>query len=290
MPEEPRSQRQRLGRELRKLRKLAGLNGYELAEQVGISQSKVSRIEAGSAVPTVREAGAWARAVGASDEVLADLVGRTEASLTEVEGWRMALRHGLPQLQAEVGALEANARRISNFQPSLVPGLLQTAEYARRVFTLADVVGGQDYAGAVAARVSRQEILFDEDRQFEFLITEGALRWRPGPPKLLLAQLDRVGSVATLSNVSLGFIPQDAEATAVASHGFAIYGDREDDGEPFVRVEVIHGELTVSDPDDVAIYRERFSRLGAAAVFDDDVRTLLAKIAGDLRRKGPSGR
>jgi transcriptional regulator with XRE-family HTH domain len=269
---------------------LAGLNGYELAEQVGISQSKVSRIEAGSAVPTIREAGAWAQAAGASDEVLADLVWRTQAALTEVEGWRMALRHGLPQLQAEVGALEANARRISNFQPTLVPGLLQTAEYARRVFTLADVVGGQDYAGAVAARMSRQETLFDEDRRFEFLVTEGALRWRPGPPKLMLAQLDRVGSVATLSNVSLGLIPQDAEATAVASHGFVIYADPEDDGEPFVRVEVIHGELTISDPDDVAIYSERFSRLGAAAVFDDDVRTLLAKIAGDLRRKGPSGR
>jgi len=266
---------------------LAGLNGYQLAEQVGISQSKVSRIEAGSAVPTVQEAGAWARAVGASDEVLADLVRRTEAALTEVERWRMALRHGLPHIQAEVRALEANARRISNFQPSLVPGLLQTAEYARRVFTLADVVGGQDYASAVAARVSRQEILFDEDRRFEFLVTEGALRWRPGPPKLLLAQLDRVGSVATLSNVSIGLIPQDVEATAVASHGFVIYGDREDDEEPFVRVEVIHGELTVSDPEDVAIYRERFSRLGSAAVFGEDARTLLARIAGDLRRRPP---
>src|SRR5437764_4153673 len=288
MPEEPRSQRQRLGTELRKLRRLAGLNGYQLAEQVGISQSKVSRIEAGSAVPTVQEAGAWARAVGASDEVLANLVGLAEAALTEVERWRTALRHGLPHIQAEVRALEANARRISNFQPSLVPGLLQTAEYARRVFTLADVVGGQDYASAVAARVSRQEILFDEDRRFEFLVTEGALRWRPGPPKLLLAQLDRVGSVATLSNVSIGLIPQGVEATAVASHGFVIYGDREDDEEPFVRVEVIHGELTVSDPEDVAIYRERFSRLGSAAVFGEDARTLLAKIADGLRRKSPS--
>src|SRR5438132_6502443 len=153
MPEEHRSQRQRLGMELRKLRKLAGLNGYQLAEQVRISQSKVSRIEAGSAVPTVRETEAWARAVGASDEMLANLVGLAEAALTEVETWRRALRHGLPHLQAEVQALEANATRISSFQPSLVPGLLQTAEYARRVFTLADVVGRQDYAGAVAARM-----------------------------------------------------------------------------------------------------------------------------------------
>src|SRR5437870_6034985 len=290
MPEEHRSQRQRLGMELRKLRKLAGLNGYQLAEQVRISQSKVSRIEAGSAVPTVRETEAWARAVGASDEMLANLVGLAEAALTEVETWRRALRHGLPHLQAGVQALEANATRISSFQPSLVPGLLQTAEYARRVFTLADVVGRQDYAGAVAARMSRQEILFDEDRRFEFLITESALRWRPGPPKLLLAQLDRLSSVATLSNVSLGLVPQDAEATVVASHGFAIYGDREDGEEPFVRVELIHGEVTVSDPEDVAIYRERVRRIGEAAVFDKDAWTLLAKIADDLRGKGPSGR
>ncbi len=270
------------------MRKLAGLNGYQLAEHVGISQSKVSRIEAGSAVPTVREAEAWARAVGASDDVLANLIGMAEAALTEVETWRIALRHGLPNLQTDVRALEANARRISNFQPSLVPGLLQTAEYARRVFTLADVVGRQDYAGAVAARMSRQEILFDEDRRFEFLVTEGALRWRPGLPKLLLTQLDRVSSVATLSNVSLGLIPQDTEATAAASHGFTIYEDREDSEEPFVRVELIHGELTVSDPEDVAIYRARFSQLGEAAVFDEDARSLLAGIADDLRSKGLS--
>ncbi len=265
MSEEHKSQRQRLGTELRKLRKLAGLNGYQLAEHVGISQSKVSRIEAGSAVPTIREAEASARAVGASDDVLANLIGMAEAALTEVETWRIALRHGLPNLQTDVRALEANARRISNFQPSLMPGLLQTAEYARRVFTLAD-----------------------EDRRFEFLVTEAALRWRPGPPKLLLAQLDRVGSVATLSNVSIGLIPQDTEATAAGSHGFAIYENREDSEEPFVRVELIHGELTVSDPEDVAIYREWFSRLGSAAVFGEDARSLLAGIAHDLRRKGLS--
>jgi hypothetical protein len=53
-------------------------------------------------------------------------------------------------------------------------------------------------------------------------------------------------------------------------------------------VELIHGELTVSDPEDVAIYRARFSQLGEAAVFDEDARSLLAGIADDLRRKGLS--
>jgi len=104
----------------------------------------------------------------------------------------------------------------------------------------------------------------------------------------MVAQLDRLSSLATLSNVSLGLVPQDAEATAVASHGFAIYGDREAEGEPFVRMELIHGELTVSDPEDVAIYRERFSRLSEAAVFDEDARSLMTRIADDLRKKGLS--
>ena len=55
------------------------------------------------------------------------------------------------------------------------------------------------------------------------LVTEAALRWRPGPPNVLIAQLGRVSALGTLDNVSVGIIPSDAEAVTFTSHGFAIY-------------------------------------------------------------------
>lgn len=286
VPSQPRAQRARLGAELRRLRMLAGLSGREVARRIGVGQASVSRIENAQAVPSLPEVAAWAEAVGCSEEARAVLAALTEAALNEVETWRGRMRGGLRAMQTDVRTLEASARTLHTFQPTLVPGLLQTAEYARRVFRLVDVLGEGDYTGAVAARVERQQTLYDEARQFEFLLTEAALRWRPGPPTMLAAQLDRVASLATLTNVSIGLIPAGVEMAVVPWCGFHLYEDREDDQPPFVTIETAHAGLTVSDPSDVAIYRHQLALIREAAVFDADAAVLLARITEEVRASG----
>jgi hypothetical protein len=116
----------------------------------------------------------------------------------------MTLR-GRSHLQDQTGAYETTARTIRNFHPAVVPGLLQTAEYVRRVLSFVDVDPSvrerHDHAAAVAGRMRRQEALYDERRQFDFLITEAALRWHSYDSGLIIPQLDRIASVATLRNV-----------------------------------------------------------------------------------------
>jgi transcriptional regulator with XRE-family HTH domain len=277
------AKRHQLAAELRRSRELAGLSGRDLAQRIGISQSKVSRIESGATVPSLPEVTAWARAVQAPADRRQLLMALTEMAYTEVQSYRQALQ-ARTHIQDEIEERELRARRVCTFQPSVVPGLLQTAEYARRIFSMAaPAYAVDDIAAVLSARLRRQLALYEEDKQFEFVITEAALRWRPGPVKLLLAQLDRISSLATLDNVSIGLIPLRGQAISPVSHGFVIYHVDDGDWDAFVEVETIHANLIVNDPDNVGLYQQRWTQLAKMAVFDDDARTLLTERAAEVR-------
>jgi transcriptional regulator with XRE-family HTH domain len=283
-PTDVSPQRRRLADELRRLRIAANLSGEELGDRIGISQSKVSKIENLHRRPTLADVRAWTHITDAPDDLAAQLVELAEAVLTETTTWRTALREGLPRTQQEVAELEATAALICNFQPGAIPGLLQTPEYARRLFELSNMVGEQDFARAVIERMNRQAILQNETKRFEFVFTEAALRYCPGPPRLLLAQLDRVAAFATLPNVNIGFIPHAAEARTIYSHGFVIYDQRGEDEDPIVKVETLTAGLTITDSEAVETYRRQFARLQEAALYDEEGLSLLHAIAADVRQ------
>ncbi|MFG2018933.1 helix-turn-helix domain-containing protein [Actinomadura geliboluensis] len=284
-PAEPQGDLQRLGAELRRLRDHAGISGRKLARRIeGMSQSKVSRIEAGNAVPTPAQVDRWASITGASPSTRRGLVELAEHAQTEIQDYRTALR-GRSHRQGVVAEREEKARMVRTFHPSMVPGLLQTAQYALQVFGLSPVTEAREGAPAAAfARVDRQAVLFEPGRRFEFLLTEAALRWRPGPDgrRALPAQLDRIASLSTLGTVSIGIIPGGQEALTLASHAFVIYTGRQPD-ETFVTIETIHSGLTVRSPEQIELYERTWAALRQMAVYTDEARHLLARLAVDLR-------
>ncbi len=206
---------------------------------------------------------AWARATGASEDELAELAALVEQVATTATSWRILHRLGLAGKQQEIKELEQQARRIQTFQPVMVPGLLQVAEYARRVIEMAYQPG--DVGRAVAARLERQSILYDQSKQFDFLVTESALRWWPGPAELMRAQLDRLLSVASLPNVTLSVIPT-GEAPIPFLHPFVVW---ELEAETLVTVETYSAELTIRESQDVARYYEVLDRLRLAAQVEE---------------------
>jgi transcriptional regulator with XRE-family HTH domain len=129
----PTSPREQLGRKLRDLRLRAGLSGDALAAQTGLSQSKVSRVERGLSLPSVEELRAWATATEATGSELRELAGLVEQVATSATSWRVLHQLGLAEKQQEIAELEQQASQIHTFQPSMIPGLLQTADYARRM-------------------------------------------------------------------------------------------------------------------------------------------------------------
>ncbi|WP_051704655.1 helix-turn-helix transcriptional regulator [Glycomyces sp. NRRL B-16210] len=280
----PDESRRRLADELKRVRQLSGLSGRDLADKIHISQSKISRIESGAAFPSLPEVRAWAEAVEASDDTRRMLDAMAEAAHTTILRWQSALKDR-PHLQHSVEKDERSARRVLTFQPSVIPGLLQTAEYARRVFEMFQEPSytPDRLAAAVTARLERQSLLHDPRRRFNFLITEAALRWRPSTTAMLAAQIDRISSLSTLGNVTVGVLPFSRQAAVPYSHGFTVYEPAEAEDDVLVNAETIHANLQLVREADVAVYQRRWSALDRSALHGDEARSVLQGLVVELR-------
>jgi transcriptional regulator with XRE-family HTH domain len=267
MSQPPSPSQQRLLSILRGLRAGAGLTTYQLAERLGWSQSRVTRIENGNIQATSDDADAWAEATGADPGTREDLAALAYSAWNEVRSWRVSHRGGLAARQREMGQMEQRATEIAQFQPEAIPGLLQSESYARRVLTFADTTdrGGAD--SAAKARIRRQAILREPGRTFDFVLGEGALRWRPGPRDLMVEQLGHLLAATALPSVSLSVIPFDREAVTAYQHAFTIY--RIPDA-PTVLVEFFHGETFPSIPAEIEMYERLFVALKDSALHGDE--------------------
>ncbi|MGQ0775322.1 MAG: helix-turn-helix domain-containing protein [Pseudonocardiales bacterium] len=276
--------RRLLGEALRVVRSKAKLTGVQLSERLGVSQSQISRIELGQQAASVDLVRHWVDVTGVPEDRSAELIEWAEAAVTETVPFRAAMARGLAQLQQDSRQLETSAGTIRSFQPVLIPGLLQVPEYARRIFVVGNpTLGSAEIAAAVAARMDRQLLLYEGTRRFEFVIAEAALRWRVGPPYVMLAQLDRITAVASLDSVDVRVIPLDTELDAWHEHEFNLKDDRTDD-DPVVTVETQTSQVTTIDPTEVAFYREAFARLREAALHGPEADELVRRIRDGLLR------
>jgi transcriptional regulator with XRE-family HTH domain len=261
---------------VRTLRRNAGLTGVELARLVGVSQSHISRIETGYIVPESHEVDRLAVALRLDSNTREEFHEQARAARSTMRSWRALHARGFAPHQQEIGRWERTATRVRMFQPNIIPGLLQTAEYARHAIELSTT--DQDIVSAVAARIARQSVLYERGKTFEFLITEGALRWRLVPTDVHVGQLNHVASLATLANVSVGIIPWHARVAAHQTTMFCLF----DDG--FAYAELLNGEVATEDRHDVAQYAAAWSALSEAAVTGEDAIGELHRIASELTR------
>lgn len=267
--------RRSLAARLKQVRLDAGLTTTELARSAGISQGKVSKIETGAQSARVDHVEAWARACGVDDQARVQLAELAETALTEASTWRREHRAGLTVKQTQVAGWEQRAARIREFQPALVPGLLQTRAYAAAVLGIANVSGQRDLDTAVTARLARQQILAQApDLRVDLIVAQAALEWSPpGDDRLWPEQLQQLVDAALAQRVRLGVLPSAAPGPP-RLNAFTIY-DFADTGEQLAVVETFAAELYHDDPRDVAIYVEIFDALAAVALFGEDATELI---------------
>jgi transcriptional regulator with XRE-family HTH domain len=267
MSQPPSPSQQRLLSILRGLRAGARLTTYQLAERLGWSQSRVTRIENGIIQASAEDADAWAEATGADPGTREDLAALAYSAWNEVRSWRASHRGGLAARQREVSQMEHRSTAIRQFQPEAIPGLLQSENYARHALAFADVTekGGADKGAK--ARIARQAILREPGRTFDFVLGEGALRWRPGPRELMTEQLGHLLAAAAMPSVSVSVIPFDREAVQAYQHAFTIY--RIPDA-PTVMVEFFHGETFPARPDEIELYEGLFALFRDSALHGDE--------------------
>ena len=267
-----------LGTALRELRETSGLEAKAVARGAVMSRSKLSKIENGHTAPSVTDVDRILTALGGSEEVkAADMVAAREAA-TEMTAWRLVRRLGYSRKQQQIQALESSMSLLRLFQPSLVPGLLQTPEYVRAVFARRDL-SREQLERTIGARLARQRVLYSEEKQFRFLITESVLRWRIVGPLMMVGQLDRLTSVSRLPNVVIGVVPFKARQSDFPGHSFVLKDDR------MVTVETGHAELVVTDPRDIAVYAAKFERFDRIAVHGDAMRDFVAGVRDEFLRE-----
>lgn len=269
--------REALGRQLRELRQRAGFTGTAFAELLGWPQSKVSKLENGRQTPTEADITAWARAAG-NEATAQPLLARLEILETMYAEWRRRLGAGTSARQRASIALEADARHIRAFETTVIPGLLQTPDYARHRLAQSVARHGlpDDVDEGVRVRMQRQEVLYRPGKKLHFVMTEAALRYRLCPAEVMAGQLDRLVALCSMSTIHVGVIGFGADLTESPKHGFWIFDDQR------VLVETIGAELTLTQPQEIALYGQVFDRLAASAVYGAAARRLITRIMDDL--------
>lgn len=246
-----------VGERLRLLRRREGLTGQELAELAGMSQPKISKLETARQLPTDEDLQAIASALHLpSREVdfLQEEVRRLRGFFTP---WHHSGPTALARQQSAEGERERGAKAIDVLVTTVLPGLLQTPDYARAIFQLADP--DADIPSAVRARMDRQTVLYDAAKSFQFLLFEAVLRARYTDVDTMRGQLAHIRTIATTSNVEVLVVGFGSRLTALAPTNMVIY-----DG-VVVHVEHAEGSLDIYEPEKVRRYTETFSRLATIA-------------------------
>ena len=180
--------------------------------------------------------------------------------------------------------MESQSATIKEYAPLTIPGLLETAAYAHLLYEIGKFPA-DEIPGAVSARIERQSVLYNRNHQFDYVIAEAALRWRVAGPDVYLAQIDRLINLETLPNVNISVLPMDQELPVRRWHGFVLFEDREDGGDPMGLIETMTSALTVSEPDELIQYREVFAELQHAAVSGRDAVDVLTTVRNDLAER-----
>jgi transcriptional regulator with XRE-family HTH domain len=272
----------RLAVELMRRREASGLSREEAARRLEWSTSTIFRIETGRNRPQPGNV-----------RVLLDLYGVTGserdgliqlAREARQPGWWHSFRDVLPNPYEVYIGLEGGAASIRNFEPVVVPGLLQTEEYARAMFK-----GGpreldrDDIERRVEVRLARQQILARDDRpRLWAVIDEAVIHRLVGDPAVMRAQLGHLIDTAEQGKTTVQVVPYRAGAHAGTTGPFVILDFPEPTDPSVVYVETLAGDIYLEERADVNRYTIAFDRLLAAALHPDDSVRLIQQAAAAM--------
>ncbi|MFI0352476.1 helix-turn-helix domain-containing protein [Actinomadura sp. 9N407] len=278
----PTMRRRRLASELRRMRTDARLSITEVAARLGWQGSKLSRIEnrqIGISTTDVRK--------------LLDLYGVDDAKQAErlldiarkarERGWWESYGATLPTETRTMIGIETEASLIRTYEQALIPGLLQTPDYARAVIRAARPTDSQEVINQrVEVRLARQALLNEKDPpQLWVVINEGAARQMVGSPAIMTAQLRHLIKDRGKLNVVVQVLPFTAGEHPAMVGSFSLYNFPTQDETEAVYIETMNSALILEKPLDLKTYGDAFDHIRAAALSPRDSRDLLGALAAD---------
>lgn len=232
------------------------MTGVDLAARiknvsgVNFSQSKLSKIETLRATPTLRDVELLCDALNVDAVAKRRLVDLAESLSVDMASWRSIQSGSTENHQNQIMDLERNSTRIEVLQHSILPGLTQTAAYAREVFRRLSTAR-VDVEAAIAARIERQELLDDNGKRFLFVISEWALKLPVlSETTAQLRQAAKLEAIATRKNCRVCVLPLGANIASIIFGSFVLYDRR------LAYVESNSHGMTISDGESLGAYSD----------------------------------
>jgi transcriptional regulator with XRE-family HTH domain len=281
------TQRRRLRSVLRQLRTEVGFTQDHVAAEMDWSLSKVIRIETGAVSVSVNDVRALLNLYSIVDKArVAEII--ELARVARQRPWWYAYRDHYSAGFLSYLDLEAGAAVLKFFQPAIIPGLLQTEDYARAaIYATAFAAQADDRIDIdVEVRLHRQRTIFDQPNppQVTVVLDEAALRRSLGGPDIMRAQLNHLLQTRhRLSNVALRLLPFSVPVVAGTYGQFIILEFEDEEDQPAVYLEgvenatMLRAEHRISDP-----YVQLFDRLHAAALDEDGSIAFISALADEL--------
>jgi transcriptional regulator with XRE-family HTH domain len=272
----PTVRRRQLIAELKQLREAAELTQDEVAEQLDWHTTKLFRIESGRTSPHPNDVRGMLDIYGVSDQDQRDALIQL-AKEARKRGWWYSYRDVLPSRYEFFIGMEAAASSIRTFELAVIPGLLQTEDYARAL-----VHGGpieldpEEQQRFIEVRVARQQILAQRSRpRLWAILDEGAIRRTVGGPTVMRDQLQHLIAASEKGKTTIQVVPYDVGAPPGTASSFIMLGFPKSTNVDMVYMETIGGHLWVDKAEEVQHYATAFDHLRAVALSPDDTRDML---------------
>ncbi|MHA6760048.1 helix-turn-helix domain-containing protein [Streptacidiphilus sp. PAMC 29251] len=278
----PTIRSRRLGSDLRQLRRKANLTAESVAEELGFSQAKISRIESGAVRVARTDLKAMLALYGITDATEVENYVQA-AKDAKTQGWWLAYEDALPREYRDFIALEAGASNIRTFEGMIVPGLVQTPEYIRHIIMAGPAVLPPGHVDSlIKVRVERQSILENEHPpKLWIIVTEGALRQLVGGAAVMVEQLRYLARLTEQSNITLQVLPFAAGAHAGVQSSFVLF-DFPSTDPSIACVANLTGTLFMDQPGQLEAFSGAFDNLRAGALSPADSLALIQQIADEL--------
>ncbi|MGW5113624.1 helix-turn-helix domain-containing protein [Nocardia sp. NPDC004123] len=280
--------RRMLGRELKRLREHSGISPSAAARAIEVSTQTLWRMESGQPGPKLKElyVNVLCAMYGASDDETAALVSLVAEA--KKPGWWHSYGDALPAHADLFLGLEGAAKRLTTFQLTLVPGLLQTPDYRRAVIWIEfPMHPTKDVEKLVEVHSRRQARLHHDANPVELrvLLGESVLHHQVGGPAVIADQLRHLAQVGETANVSVRVIPQE-----VGSHlglitnsfvfmEFPVHPTSRLTEPPVVYMQGYTGALYLDQPTEITQYQAALAQIQRVALGEERSRDLILATA-----------
>ncbi len=270
--------REQLAERLRDIRLDARLTARALSAAAGWHETKTSRIESAKKAPSEDDIRTWCRACGA-ERAIPDLIAASRSADSMYTEWRRLQPAGMRRDQENRLPLHERTKLLKAYVGTVVPGFLQTPQYATALLSaIRDFHGTpDDVADAVAVRMQRRRLVQDGAHRYVAVLEEAVLRQVIGNAEVMTGQLGYLLEASAFSTVSLGVIPFAVAGRPVwPLEAFTVFDDAR------VHVELLSAQVTVTTPSEIVMYARAFDKLAGLAVYGDEARARITEAIGAL--------